>query len=763
DVNKSLVKIEDELYEVDFDYNGNSVGVQFAIPVPVVKVEVKHFDDLITPLVHRISKDALSVHTSLDNINFKTLDRSKWEFSLDGFGNIVITFDEPIETRYLKIHSQFEDRDENDEIINLSQFKNLLKDMVHVYQMSEEGILEYDYDSVGNRTEKKRFLDSGTDEIKYYYDSGNGKGNGRRLLYETAIGVDGVERNLYGYRYDENGNLVEKSNRFMVKATGDVELIISAVGVEYWKYAYDVQNRLVKIEKNREVIAEYGYDVDGMRVLSKINDKRTRYIYNFVGNVVYEEDDEKARSYIYGHGKIIAEVKGTVGSSGEVYYYHHDNLGSTRLITDSDGQVMMDQDYLPFGDDLNRPGMLESVSSYETGYKYTGQHQEVEIGLYYYGARFYDQRVGRFVSEDSYLGRLDNSLSQHLYIYVLQNPMKYVDPTGNYATVDIDGPTKDLGNGITSHLSDDDIKMLNKEFEEIYGFFERRSMIKEFKKLKVSNKTHIENEVKIMKDLFVKGIISWRAYFVVMKNLVGDDFDKCILSLEQNIAMSNKILYNGMTEEEIWDQYNFMYFDPPTSSSGVDWEVVGNGLVTFFSGGGQLVTGIGLIATPDVTVTKVVGAYTIIHGGSNMAQGFKTIINGFEGKGIAPNYLQESYIWLSSKAFEKTLGKGSEGIGRAAGALLFRSVDIAICVYGTQDAIKTLSKSKQLENGAFFVRNTKFKIFEKLSFFPSYYPAQFQLTTSRIGAINDIHSYFSGGISLYEEINSFQMYSQKED
>ena len=386
-------------------------------------------------MVHRINKDALSVHTSLDNINFKTVDRSKWEFSLNAFGNIVITFDEQIETRYLKIHSQFEDLDENDEIINLSQFKNLLKDMVHVYQMSEEGIIEYDYDSVGNRTEKKRILDSGVDEIKYYYDSGYGKGNGRRLLCETAIGLDGVESNLYGYRYDENGNLVEKSNRFTVKATGDVELITSGVGVEYWKYEYDVQNRMVRVEKNRDVIVEYGYDVDGMRVLSKINDKRTKYIYNFVGNVVYEEGDEEASSYIYGHGKIIAEVKGTVGSSGEVYYYHHDNLGSTRLITDSSGQVVMDQDYLPFGDDLNRPSVLENESSYETGYKYTGQHQEIEIGLYYYGARFYDQRVGRFVSEDSYLGELENPTTQHPYLYVSNSPMKYVDPTGHIAFV----------------------------------------------------------------------------------------------------------------------------------------------------------------------------------------------------------------------------------------------------------------------------------------------------------------------------------------
>ncbi|MCK4261408.1 MAG: LysM peptidoglycan-binding domain-containing protein, partial [Halanaerobiales bacterium] len=364
-------------------------------------------------------------------------------------------------------------------------------DMVHVYQMAEEGIIEYDYDSVGNRTEKKRTLDSGTEEIKYYYDSGYGKGNGRRLLYETAIGVDGVERNLYGYSYDENGNLVEKSNRFTVKATGDVELITSGVGVEYWEYDYDVQNQLVKVEKNRDVIAEYGYDVDGMRVLSKINDKRTRYMYNFAGNIVYEEEDGDAKSYIYGHGKIIAEVKGTAGSIGEVYYYHHDNLGSTRLITDSSGQVVMDQDYLPFGDDLNRPSVLKNESIYETGYKYTGQHQEVEIGLYYYGARFYDQRVGRFVSEDSYLGEINKPQTHLLYVYVMNNALRYIDPSG-HASVD-----KSKSNNDLMYITVDHGDTLSQISLDYCGSVEWINLIATFNKITNVDKIYAGNQIKV--------------------------------------------------------------------------------------------------------------------------------------------------------------------------------------------------------------------------------------------------------------------------
>ena len=93
-------------------------------------------------------------------------------------------------------------------------------------------------------------------------------------------------------------------------------------------------------------------------------------------------------------------------------------------MTDENGQVVMDQDYLVFGEDLLRPGLVESESSYETEYGYTGQYKEEAIGLYYYKARFYNPGMGRFITEDSYKGELVSSQSQNVYIYVLQNPFE---------------------------------------------------------------------------------------------------------------------------------------------------------------------------------------------------------------------------------------------------------------------------------------------------------------------------------------------------
>ncbi|TDX53268.1 RHS repeat-associated core domain-containing protein [Orenia marismortui] len=100
-------------------------------------------------------------------------------------------------------------------------------------------------------------------------------------------------------------------------------------------------------------------------------------------------------------------------------------------MTDTSAKVVMDQDYLPFGGDLARPNQIEVQNDSEERYKYTGQKQVVSIGLYYYGARYYDSGIGRFTREDSYRGELDDPQSQNVYIYVMNNPLVYIDPDGH--------------------------------------------------------------------------------------------------------------------------------------------------------------------------------------------------------------------------------------------------------------------------------------------------------------------------------------------
>lgn len=62
---------------------------------------------------------------------------------------------------------------------------------------------------------------------------------------------------------------------------------------------------------------------------------------------------------------------------------------------------------------------------------YAGEVYDKESGFYYLRARYYDPKMGRFVSEDTYKGQVDNPLSLNRYTYTRNNPLRFVDPTGH--------------------------------------------------------------------------------------------------------------------------------------------------------------------------------------------------------------------------------------------------------------------------------------------------------------------------------------------
>ena len=66
--------------------------------------------------------------------------------------------------------------------------------------------------------------------------------------------------------YDEAGNLIKKGNRYNIKGDTVIFTETEGSGVEYWEYEYNLQNRLSRVKKNGQVIAEFSYDVDGMRI-----------------------------------------------------------------------------------------------------------------------------------------------------------------------------------------------------------------------------------------------------------------------------------------------------------------------------------------------------------------------------------------------------------------------------------------------------------------------------------------------------------------
>ena len=125
------------------------------------------------------------------------------------------------------------------------------------------------------------------------------------------------------------------------------------------------------------------------------------------------------KSIIQGLAQV-AEIK----RDGSLVFTHTDVLGSPILLTNAQGQVVGQYDYDPFGN------LIGSDSTESTKYLFTGQEYDNESDLYYYNARYYNPVIGRFISRDPVLGRDGDSLSRNGYIYVKNNPLKYVDPSG---------------------------------------------------------------------------------------------------------------------------------------------------------------------------------------------------------------------------------------------------------------------------------------------------------------------------------------------
>jgi RHS repeat-associated protein len=67
----------------------------------------------------------------------------------------------------------------------------------------------------------------------------------------------------------------------------------------------------------------------------------------------------------------------------------------------------------------------------QTNYRYTGQRYDEQLGIYYYGARWYDPALGRFLSADTIVPQPGNPAGWDRYAYVMNNPVNATDPTGH--------------------------------------------------------------------------------------------------------------------------------------------------------------------------------------------------------------------------------------------------------------------------------------------------------------------------------------------
>jgi len=108
------------------------------------------------------------------------------------------------------------------------------------------------------------------------------------------------------------------------------------------------------------------------------------------------------------------------------FYLHTNHLGSVSALSDANGQLVGGVTrYTPFGD--YRSGGPNGI----TDRAYTGQRENMSLGLYYYNARWYSPSLARFLSADAIVPAPTSPQSLNRYAYGANSPVKYTDPTGH--------------------------------------------------------------------------------------------------------------------------------------------------------------------------------------------------------------------------------------------------------------------------------------------------------------------------------------------
>jgi RHS repeat-associated protein len=131
-------------------------------------------------------------------------------------------------------------------------------------------------------------------------------------------------------------------------------------------------------------------------------------------------------------------ISGSGGSGGvDIEWLVTDQLGTPRMIFDKTGSLAGTKrhDYLPFGEELYAGIGIRSV---QLGYnvndgirqKFSQEEHDEETRLDFFFSRYFSSGQGRFTSADSILGRRGNPQSLNSYAYVVNNPLRFIDPLG---------------------------------------------------------------------------------------------------------------------------------------------------------------------------------------------------------------------------------------------------------------------------------------------------------------------------------------------
>jgi RHS repeat-associated protein len=236
------------------------------------------------------------------------------------------------------------------------------------------------------------------------------------LLMQDGTGPSRIKGNrllMQGdrhYDYDAFGNLIRERR-------GTAHKLVT-------EYRYDCQHRLIGLTRPDGKTASYQYDAFGRRIRKTVDDVTTEFFWQG-DHLVAESSPNEYRSYVYEPGTFrpLAMLDGKGPKKACPFYYQLDHLGTPLELTDYSGEIVWSAQYDAYG---KVAALTLAADDYlDQPLRFQGQYFDAESGLHYNRHRYYDPRLGRYLTPDPV--KLAGGINQYQYT---PNPTGWVDPLG---------------------------------------------------------------------------------------------------------------------------------------------------------------------------------------------------------------------------------------------------------------------------------------------------------------------------------------------
>jgi len=248
----------------------------------------------------------------------------------------------------------------------------------------------------------------------------------------TAVATDGARTDtnavtvtlpgMATFHYDANGNLTNDTRR---------------------TFEYDDADELTVVQVGASWRSEFKYDGLGRRRVRSekvwqssqwVTSSETRYVYDHM-LVLQERDANNLPTVTYTRGIDLSGRLQRAGGIGGLlaftlhsspltnhFYYHADAGGNITALIDGYQNLAARYRYDPFGNLLGLSGPMAEANLY----RFSSKEWHANSGTYYYGFRFYEPSVQRWINRDP----LGERGAVNLYVFLADSPLSFVDPFG---------------------------------------------------------------------------------------------------------------------------------------------------------------------------------------------------------------------------------------------------------------------------------------------------------------------------------------------